>query len=113
MVMHGIPDTAALSKPADLERFVKNKVNAATPSRGPSVSHAITAVMHIGRPGEGNRSVLVEYATNQAKHKAYALSRELRRNGLHRSDELTLKQLQAHKAMEPDVAALRSKGYRP
>ncbi|KAL3163215.1 hypothetical protein ABBQ32_009617 [Trebouxia sp. C0010 RCD-2024] len=81
MVLHGVPDTAAISRPADLERFVK--------------------------------AVLVEYASSQAKHKAYALSRELRRQGFHLADELTPKQLQAQQAMEPDCTALRSKGYRP
>ena len=114
MVIHGVPDTAALSKPADLERFVKNKFDGALRSNGPSmVTQSITAVTHMGRPGNGNRSVLVEYASSQAKHRAYAQSRELRRQGIHLSDELTPKQLQAQKVMEPDVAALRSKGYRP
>ena len=114
MVLHGVPDTAAVSKPAELERFVKGRIDDATPGRGPSaVSQSITAVTHIGRPGDGNRAVLVEYASNQAKHKAYALSRELRRQGFHLADELTPKQLQSQKAMEPDCTALRSKGYRP
>ena len=113
MVMHGIPDTAALSRPAALEHFVKSRVDDATRGREPSISHAITSVTHMGRPSEGNRSVLVEYTTSQAKHKAYALSQELRRNGFHLSDELTPKQLQTQKDMEPDVTALRSKGYRP
>ena len=94
MVIHGISDTAALSKPADLEHFVKRKFDGATRSNGPSmISQSITAVTHMGRPGNGNRSVLVEYASSQAKHRAYAQSRELRRQGIHLSDELTPKQL--------------------
>ena len=113
MVMHGIPDTAALSKPAALEHFVKSRMDEATRGREPAISHAITSITRMGRPGEGNRSVLVEYTTSQAKHKAYALSRELRRNGFHLSDELTPKQLQTQKSVEPDITALRSKGYRP
>ncbi|KAL3158679.1 hypothetical protein ABBQ32_011421 [Trebouxia sp. C0010 RCD-2024] len=114
MVLHGVPDTAAISRPADLERFVKCRLDDAAPGRGPSgVSQSVTAVTHIGKPGGGNRAVLVEYASSQAKHKAYALSWELRRQGFHLADELTPKQLQAQQAMEPDCTALRSKGYRP
>ncbi|KAL3135391.1 hypothetical protein ABBQ32_007575 [Trebouxia sp. C0010 RCD-2024] len=101
MVLHGVPDTAAISRPADLERFVKCRLDDAAPGRGPSgVSQSITAVTHIGKPGGGNRAVLVEYASSQAKHKAYALSRELRRQGFHLADELTPKQLQAQQAMD-------------
>ena len=70
------------------------------------------AVTHIGRPGTGNRSVLVEYASSQAKHSAYALSKELRRRGFHLADELTPKQMHAQKA-QADASALRSKGFRP
>ncbi len=114
MVLHGVPDTAAISRPADLEHFVKCRLDDAAPGRGPSVvSQSVTAVTHIGKPGGGNRAVLVEYASSQAKHRAYALSRELRRQGFHLADELTPKQLQAQQAMEPDCTALRSKGYRP
>ena len=55
--------------------------------------------------------MLVEYTTNQAKHKAYALSRELGRNAFHLLIELTPKQLQTRRSMEPDVTAPWSKGY--
>ena len=114
MVLHGVPDTAAVSKPADLERFVKLKLDEATPNRGaPRPSQSITAVTHIGKPGAGNRSVLVEYASSQAKHSTYALSRELRRRGFYLADELTPKQMHIQKAMEADASALRSKEFRP
>ena len=114
IVLHGVPDTASVSKPADLERFVKHTLDEVTPGRTASKpSQSITAVSHIGRPGTGNRSVLVEYASSQAKHSAYALSRELRRRGFHLADELTPKQMHAQKAMEADASALRSKGFRP
>lgn len=114
MVLHGVPDTASVSKPADLERFVKHTLDEVTPGRTASKpSQSITAVSHIGRPGTGNRSVLVEYASSQAKHSAYALSKELRRRGFHLADELTPKQMHAQKAMEADASALRSKGFRP
>ena len=64
-------------------------------------------VTHIGRPGSGsgNRFVLVEYASSQAKHRAYALSQALRRQGIHLADELTPAQLQIQRAMEPDANA--------
>ncbi|DBB13741.1 TPA: hypothetical protein ACH3X3_000749 [Trebouxia sp. C0006] len=113
MVIHGIPDTAPLSKPADLERFVKGRLDSAVRGRGSAtVSQSITSVSHIGRPGS-KRSVWVEYDSAQAKHRAFALSRELRRQGIHLCDELNPKQLQAQKSMEPDVTALRSKGCCP
>ena len=113
MVIHGIPDTAPLSKPADLERFVKERLDSAVRGRNSvTVSQSITSVSHMGKPGSG-RSVLVEYDSTQAKHRAFAMSRELRRQGFHLRDELTPKQLQAQRSMEPDVAALRAKGYRP
>ena len=96
MVVHGIPDTASLSKPAQLEDFVRKQFDDATPRTARvKPSQAITAVTHIGRPGGGNRSVLVEYDSSQGKHKAYALSRQLRRQGVHLADELTPKQLHA------------------
>lgn len=77
MVLHGVPDTAAISRPADLEHFVKCRLDDAAPGRGPSVvSQSVTAVTHIGKPGGGNRAVLVEYVSSQAKLRAYALSRE-------------------------------------
>ena len=55
----------------------------------------------------------MEYDSSQGKHGAYALSRQLKRQGVHLADELTPKQLHAQKAMEEDASALRSKGYRP
>ena len=49
MVVHGLPDTAAVSNPAALERFVKDRVDSAGPNRGSSpVSQSITAVTCIG-----------------------------------------------------------------
>ena len=114
MVLHGIPDAANLSKPAQLEDFVKKRFDDATPSTmRVKPSQAITSVTHIGRPGTGNRSVLVEYSSSQGKHRAYALSRQLRRQGVHLADELTPAQLHAQRAMGADADALRSKGYRP
>ncbi|DBA90423.1 TPA: hypothetical protein ACH3X1_003695 [Trebouxia sp. C0004] len=86
MVVHGLPDTAAVSNPAALERLVK--------------------------PGAGNRAVLVDYSSSQAKHNTYALSRQLRQQGISLTDELTPKQQQAQKALDPDRIALRSKGFR-
>ncbi|DBB14859.1 TPA: hypothetical protein ACH3X3_004463 [Trebouxia sp. C0006] len=108
-----LPDTAAVSNPAALERLVKDRVDSVGPNRGSSqVSQSITAVTRIGRPGAGNRAVLVEYSSNQAKHKTYALSRQLRQQGISLTDELTPKQQQAQKALDPDRIALRSKGFR-
>ncbi|DBB01751.1 TPA: hypothetical protein ACH3X1_000373 [Trebouxia sp. C0004] len=110
MVVHGLPDTAAVSNPAALERLVKDRVDS---HRGSSpVSQSITAVTRIGRPGAGNRAVLVEYSSSQAKHKTYALSRQLRQQGISLTDELTPKQQQAQKPLDPDRIALRSKGFR-
>ncbi|DBB00768.1 TPA: hypothetical protein ACH3X1_000700 [Trebouxia sp. C0004] len=61
MVVHGLPDTAAVSNPAALERLVKDRVDSVRPHKGSSpVSQSITAVTRIGRPGAGNRAVLVE-----------------------------------------------------
>ncbi|DBA87205.1 TPA: hypothetical protein ACH3X1_004278 [Trebouxia sp. C0004] len=112
MVVHGLPDTAAVSNPAALERLVKDRVDSVGPHRGSSpVSRFITAVTRIGRPGAGNRAVLVEYSSSQAKHKTYALSRQLRQQGMSLTDELTPKQQQAQKALDPDRIALRSKGF--
>ncbi|DBA84175.1 TPA: hypothetical protein ACH3X1_006640 [Trebouxia sp. C0004] len=113
MVVHGLPDTAAVSNPAALERLVKDRVDSVGPHRGSSpVSRFITAVTRIGRPGAGNRAELVEYSSSQAKHKTYALSRQLRQQGMSLTDELTPKQQQAQKALDPDRIALRSKGFR-
>jgi len=113
MVVHGLPDTAAVSNTAALERLVKARVDSFGPNRGSSpISQSITAVTRIGRPGTGSRAVLVEYSSSQAKHKTYALSRQLRRQGISLTDELTPKQQQAQKALDPDRIALRSKGFR-
>ncbi len=98
IVQHGVPDIAAHSRPADLTRYVSNKLDTATPRRGsPSqaLSQSIQAVSHIGRPGSGKRAVLVEFSTHTAKHEAFKLSPQLRRSGLHLPDELTPKQLKA------------------
>ena len=101
MVVHGLPDTAAVSNPAALERLVKDRVDSVEPNRRSSpVSQSITAVTRIGRPGAGNRAVLVEYSSSQAKHKTYALSRQLRQQGTSLTDELTPKQQQAQKALD-------------
>ncbi|DBB01128.1 TPA: hypothetical protein ACH3X1_001019 [Trebouxia sp. C0004] len=91
MVVHGFPDTAAVSNPA-LERLVKARGDSVGPNRESSpVSQSITAVTCIGRPGTGNRAVLVEYSSSQAKHRTYALSRQLRQQGISLTDELTPK----------------------
>ena len=90
-----------------------DRVDSVGPNRGSSpVSQSITAVTRIGRPGAGNRAVLVEYSSSQAKQKTYALSRQLRQQGISLTDELTPKQQQAQKALDPDRIALRSKGFR-
>ena len=50
IVLHGVPDIAAHSRPADLTRYVSNKLDTATPGRGsPSqaLSQSIRAVSHI------------------------------------------------------------------
>ncbi|DBB04180.1 TPA: hypothetical protein ACH3X1_013223 [Trebouxia sp. C0004] len=50
IVLHGVPDIAAHSRPADLTRYVSNKLDSATPRRGsPSqaLSQSIRAVSHI------------------------------------------------------------------
>ncbi|DBA88830.1 TPA: hypothetical protein ACH3X1_016428 [Trebouxia sp. C0004] len=104
------------SRPADLTRYVSNKLDIATPRRGsPSqaLSQSIRAVSHIGRPGSGKRAVLVEFSTHTAKHEAFKLSPHLRRLGLHLADELTPKQLKAQKGLEADFSALKLKGFRP
>ncbi|DBA74234.1 TPA: hypothetical protein ACH3X1_011024 [Trebouxia sp. C0004] len=83
VVLHGVPDIAAHSRPADLTRYVSNKLDSATPRRGsPSqaLSQSIRAVSHIG---------------------------------LHLADELTPKQLKAQKGLEADFSALKLKGFRP
>jgi len=116
IVLHGVPDIAAHSRPADLTRYVSNKLDTAIPRRGsPSqaLSQSIRAVSHIGRPGSGKRAVLVEFSTNTAKHEAFKLSPHLRRSGLHLADELTPKQLKAQKGLEADFSALKIKGFRP
>ena len=59
MVVHGFPDTAVVSNTAALERMVKAKIDSV--ATGASISQSITAVTRIGRPGAGNRAVLVEY----------------------------------------------------
>ena len=51
----------------------------------------------------------MEYASNQAKHSAYALSKELRCQGFHLADERTPQQMAAQKAMEADKIVLSSK----
>ncbi|DBA76245.1 TPA: hypothetical protein ACH3X1_009965 [Trebouxia sp. C0004] len=113
MVVHRLSDTAAVSNPAALERLVKARVDSVGPNRESSpVSQSITAITRIGRPGAGNRAVLVEYSSSQAKHRTYALSRQLRQQGISMTDELTPKQQQAQKALDPDRIALRSKGFR-
>ncbi|DBB01578.1 TPA: hypothetical protein ACH3X1_000226 [Trebouxia sp. C0004] len=89
------------------------QVDSVGPNRGSSpASQSITAVTRTGRPGAGNRAVLVEYSSSQAKHRTYALSRQLRQQGISLTDELTPKQQQAQKALDPDRIALRSKGFR-
>ncbi|DBA92125.1 TPA: hypothetical protein ACH3X1_015850 [Trebouxia sp. C0004] len=113
MVVHGVPDTAAVSNPAALERLVKARVDSVAPNRGSSPSsQSITAVTRTGRPGTGSRAALVEYSSSQAKHKTYALSRQLRQQGIALTDELTAEQQQAQKALDPDRITLRSKGFR-
>ncbi|DBA86643.1 TPA: hypothetical protein ACH3X1_005108 [Trebouxia sp. C0004] len=116
IVLHGVPDIAAHSRPADLTRYVSNKLDSATPRRGsPSqaLSQSIRAVSHIGRPGSGKRAVLVEFSTHTAKHEAFKLAPHLRCSGLHLADELTPKQLKAQKGLEADFSALKLKGFRP
>jgi hypothetical protein len=115
IVMHGLPDTAATSRPVDLTRLVKGKLDAAAPRRGsaPAPSQSIQAVSHIGRPGSNKRAVLVEFSTHTAKHEAFKLSPQLWREGLHLADELTSKQLKAQKGLATDFSALRLKGFSP
>ena len=112
MVVHGLPDTAAVSNPAALEPFVKDRVDSVQPNRGSSPSQSITTVTCSGRPGTGNKAVLVEYASRQAKHKTHALSKQLRQQGISLTDELTPKQQQAQKSLDPDRIALQSKRCR-
>ena len=107
--MHGMPDTAATSRPADLARLVRGKLDAAAPRRGSTFapSQSIQAVSHIGRPGNNKRAVLVEFSTHTAKHEAFKLSAQLRREGLHLADELTHKQLKAQRGLAADFSALK------
>ncbi|DBA78709.1 TPA: hypothetical protein ACH3X1_008621 [Trebouxia sp. C0004] len=95
IVLHGVPDIAAHSTPADL------------------TCYSIRAVSHIGRPGSGKRAVLVEFSTHTAKQETFELFPHLRRSGLHLADELTTKQLRAQKGLEADFSALKLKGFRP
>ncbi|DBA94335.1 TPA: hypothetical protein ACH3X1_001942 [Trebouxia sp. C0004] len=95
IVLQGVPDIAAHSRPDDLTRY------------------SIRAVSHIGRPGSGKRAVLVEFSTHTAKHEAFKLSPHLRCSGLYLADELTPKQLKAQKGLEADFSALKLKGFRP
>ena len=118
IVMHGVPDTAAYSRPADLDSYVKDELDSAAPSRtAEPLSKAVIGVRRIGRPGAGTnpgkRAVVVEFATSQAKHQAFQLSSCLRPRGIRLSDELTHKQLQAQRQLEADSAALKAKGYHP
>ncbi|DBA82787.1 TPA: hypothetical protein ACH3X1_007014 [Trebouxia sp. C0004] len=116
IVLHGVPDIAAHSRPADLTRYLSNKLDSATPRRGsPSqaLSQSIRAVSHIGRPGSSKRAVLVEFSTHTAKREAFKLSPHLRCSGLHLADELTPKQLKAQKGLEADFSGLKLKGFRP
>ncbi len=112
LVVHGLPDTAAVSNAADPERLVKARVDSVGPSRESPISQSITAVTRIGKPGTSNRAVLVQYSSTQAKHRTYALSRQLRQQGISMTDELTPRQQQAQKALDPDRIAIRSKGFR-
>ena len=52
----------------------------------------------------------MEFSTHTAKHEAFKLSAQLRREGLHLADELTHKQL---KGLAADFFALKLKGFRP
>ena len=54
----------------------------------------------------------VQARHSQAKHKTYALSRQLSQQGIFLTDELTPKQQQAQNALDPGRIALRSKGFR-
>ena len=82
MVVHGFPDTTAVSNPAALERFFKDRVDSVGPNRGSSlVFQSITAVTRIGRPGTGNRAVLVEYASSQAKHRTLRIVQAAQKAG--------------------------------
>ena len=73
--MHGVPDNATTSKPADLTRLVKSRLDAAAPRRGstPEPSQSVQAVSYIGRSGSNKRPVLVEFSTHTAKHEAFKL----------------------------------------
>ena len=118
IVMLGVPDTAANSRPADLEALVKKELDSAAPSRAARpLSGCITAVRRIGKPNAdsdtGRRAVVVEFATSAAKHQAFQRSAQLRSRGIRLSDELTQKQLQAQRHLEADAAALKSKGFHP
>ena len=81
VVMHGVPDNATTSRPADLTRLVKGRLDDAAPRRGPTPApfQSIQAVSHIGRPGSNKSPVLVEFFTHTAKHEAFKLSPQLRR----------------------------------
>ena len=113
VVMHGVPDTAATSRPIDLTRFVKGKLDAAVPCRSSTPAHSQSAqvVSHVGRPGSNKRAVLVEFTTHTAKHEVFKISQQLRREGLCLADELTPKQLKAQRAT--DFSALKLKGFSP
>lgn len=118
IVMLGVPDTAANSRPADLLALVKGELESAAPSRSAEpLSRCITAVRRLGKPKVGSnpsrRAVVVEFATNTAKHQAFQCSAQLRSRGIRLSDELTRKQLKAQEQLEADAATLKAKGFRP
>ena len=81
IVMYGVDDTPALSRSADLERYVKRTVDDTVPGRSSTVSQGITAVSHIGRPGSNKQAVLVECNSLEAKHRLFQQSSQLRSRG--------------------------------
>ena len=118
IVMLGVSDTAAYSRPTDLELLVKKELDSATPSRSAEpLSEFITAIKRIGKPrsgaNTGNRAMVVEFTSSKAKHQAFQRSAQLRSRGILLSDELTHKQLRAQRQLEADAASLKAKGYQP
>ena len=68
MGRHEFADAVAVSNTDALEQIVKTEIDWAAP--GSSNFQSITAVTRIGRAGTGNRAVMVEYSSSQAKHRS-------------------------------------------
>ena len=113
-MLHGVPESDLCKKPQDLHRHVLSIFRAAEPSvQATSVTAHLIGVSRYGKPANGKRPILLQSGSQTAKHLAFKLSSRLRNRGYSLADELTPKQLQAQRDLEPDFAALKSGGLNP